>query len=95
MDAAIASAPEPLALAGSSFGQEHFGGCELGDKRLTKRAVVTADALLRHPDGTLPAKLATPELLGFYDFANNPKVTHDNVLATHVQHTRRLMEQVA
>ena len=69
--------PAPLALAGT-FGQEHFGGCELGDKRLTKRAVVTADALLRHPDGTLPAKLATAQLLGFYDLANNPKVTHTN-----------------
>ena len=92
MDAAISSAPAPLALAGT-FGLEHFGGCELGDKRLTKRAVVTADALLRHPDGTLPAKLATAELLGFYDFANNPKVSHDNVLAAHFQHTRQWMER--
>jgi hypothetical protein len=22
----------------TSFGREHFGGCQLGDKRLTKRA---------------------------------------------------------
>ena len=91
MEAAIPSAAARLASAGT-FGEEHFGGCELGDLRLTKRAVVTADALLRHPDGTLPAKLPTAELLGFYDFANNPKVNHDNVLAAHLRHTRRLME---
>jgi hypothetical protein len=98
MDAAISSTPArpaPLGVGGtsSSFGQAHFGGCALGDRRLTKRAVITADALLRHPDGTLPAKLPTPELLGFYDFANNPRVTHDNVLAAHLQHTRQLMER--
>jgi hypothetical protein len=92
MDAAIASAPAALGVDGT-FGQEHFGGCALGDKRLTKRAVITADALLRHPDGTLPAKLPVAQLLGFYDFANNPRVTHDKVLAAHVQHTRQLMER--
>jgi hypothetical protein len=92
MDAAISSAPAPLALAGT-FGQEHFGDCELGDKRLTRRAVITADAMLRHPGGTLPDKLPVAQLLGFYDFANNPKVTHDNVLSTHVQRTRQQMER--
>jgi hypothetical protein len=89
MDAGISSVS---ALAGT-FGQEHFGVCELGDKRLTRRAVVTADTLLRHPDGTLPAKLPTAQLLGFYDFANNPKVTHEKVLAGHCRHTRQLMER--
>ncbi|HZL37532.1 MAG TPA: transposase DNA-binding-containing protein, partial [Tepidisphaeraceae bacterium] len=41
-----------------SFGQEHFGACVLQDKRLTDRAVITADAFMRHPGGTLPQKLA-------------------------------------
>jgi hypothetical protein len=77
----------------SSFGQEHFGGCQFGDKRLTARAVVTGDALLRHPGGTLPAKLPKAELGAFYDFANNVKVDHDNVLACHCRHTRELMRQ--
>ena len=76
-----------------TFGHEHFGGCQLGDKRLTQRAIITGDALLRHPDGTLPAKLCKAELLGFYDFANNPKVTHDNAQAAHCQRTRERMEQ--
>jgi hypothetical protein len=70
-----------------SFGQEHFVAAELGDRRLTRRAVITADALLARPQGTLPAKLSKAQLLGFYDFANNLKVCHENLLAAHYQRT--------
>lgn len=77
----------------SSFGQEHFGDCHFGDKRLTDRAILSGDALLRHPGGTLPAKLPKAELVGFYDFANNMKVNHDNVLACHCRRTRQQMER--
>ena len=94
MDAWIDAAPAKVAPA-QTFGQEHFGGCELGDRRLTQRAIITGDALLRHPDGTLPSKLPKAELLGFYDLANNAKVTHDNVQAAHCQRTRQRMEQCA
>jgi hypothetical protein len=78
-----------------SFGEEHFGACALGDRRLTRRAVVTADALLRHPGGTLPAKLPRAELLGFYGMANNPKVTHANLLEPHCRRTRDAMAACA
>jgi hypothetical protein len=99
MDAAIcppSAEPGPAgAVDGSSslvrFGQEHFGRCALGDKRLTARAVSAADALMRHPGGTLPAKLPRAQLCGFYDFANNVKVNHDNVLACHRRRTREHM----
>ena len=47
--------------------------------------------MLRHPGGTLPEKLPKAELLGFYDLANNPKVTHANLLAPHRQRTLGLM----
>ena len=80
---------------GKSFGEVHFGAAELGDKRLTRRAVITADAMMRHPDGTLPDKLDKAELFGFYDFANNPKVNHDNVLAAHCSRTRQCMGECA
>jgi Transposase DNA-binding len=76
-----------------SFGKEHFENCQFGDKRLTDRAVRTADALLAHPAGTLPGKLRKAELLGYYDFVNNQKVEHETVLAGHYQRTRGLMEQ--
>ncbi len=90
MDAGICSS---LTCPSVSFGQEHFGQCSFGDKRLTSRAVISADALMRHPGGTLPAKLPRARLCGFYDFANNVKVDHDNVLACHCQRTRGQMEQ--
>jgi hypothetical protein len=59
MDAAIC----PTVAIGSttSFGQVHFGGCRFGDKRLTNRAVISGDALMRHPGGTLPGKLPRAE----------------------------------
>jgi len=79
----------------ATFGREHFGQCHFGDKRLTDRAVAAADALMRHPGGTLPAKLPRAQLCGFYDFANNVKVNHDNVLVGHCQRTRELMQQCA
>ena len=54
MDANIVATSE----ISSSFGQEHFGHCSFGDARLTKRAVITADALMRHPGVTLPLQIA-------------------------------------
>ena len=93
MDAAICSAPG--IGADVSFGDDHFGSCVFGDKRLTDRAVLTGNTMMRHPGGTLPEKLPRAELFGFYDFANNDKVNHDNVLAGHIQHTREAMEQCA
>ena len=83
------AAPKPTV----SFGQEHFGTSQFGDRRLTRRSVITADALLRHPGGTPPQKLTKAELLGFYDFANNPKVNHQRVLAVHCQRTMHLASQ--
>jgi hypothetical protein len=74
-----------------SFGRTHFGGCVLGDKRLVERAVVTADAMLARPGGTLPAKLRGGQLTGFYDLANNARVTHANLLAAHTRRTLDLI----
>ena len=51
----------------ASFGQIHFGACVLGDKRLVKRAIQSANAILSRPGGTLPAKLHDAQLTGFYD----------------------------
>jgi hypothetical protein len=89
MDARIS--PSLARDPGPGFGQEHFGACEFGDRRLTARAVKSGDALLRHPGGTLPAKLPKTELGGFYAFANNVKVHHANTLAAHARRTRRQM----
>ena len=71
-----------------SFGQTHFGACRFGDARLVQRASKSADLLMKHPGGTLPEKLnAEADLDGFYNFANNAKVTHAKTMAGHYQHT--------
>jgi Transposase DNA-binding len=77
-----------------SFGQEHFGNCDLGDKRSTARLVFTTDRFLGHPGGTLPDKLNNnADLVGFYRLANNPKVTHAKLMDAHRARTRELMER--
>jgi hypothetical protein len=39
-----------------SFGRDHFGAAQLGGARRTRRLVKSADAILRHPGGTLPQR---------------------------------------
>ena len=76
----------------AAFGQEHFGGCHLGDARLTERAVHTAELMLRHPGGTPPDKLNCPaDLAGFYRLVNNQKASHGKLLEGHVEQTRAKM----
>lgn len=70
--------------AGRSLGREHFGAAELGDARRTRRLVKSADAILRHPGGTLPQKLRTwADLSGLYRLVRAEAVTHEAVLAPH------------
>ena len=77
-----------------SFGADHFGRCALGDQRLTKRLVHTANQIMQHPGGTLPQKLTrNADLIGFYRLANHPKVTHAKLIAAHAGRTRELIEQ--
>jgi transposase-like protein len=78
----------------SSFGEEHFGQAQLGDKRLTKRLVSVVDQLVRHPEGSFPDKFKSPaELAGFYNLVANPKITHAKVLAAHYARTLEVMRQ--
>jgi hypothetical protein len=77
-----------------SFGQQHFGNCDLGDKRLTARLVHTADRFLGHPGGTLPDKFNdNADLVGFYRLANHANVTHAKLMDAHRARTRVLMER--
>lgn len=82
-------------LSHLEFGRQHFEQCDFGDARLTRRAVVSAAAILQHPGGTLPHKLPANELLAFYRLANNPKVTHEKMLQGHRQVVFEMMQRVA
>jgi hypothetical protein len=80
----------------SSFGQDHFGACELGDARLTARLVKTANCFLAHPGGTLPDKLnKNADLIGFYRLANSSKAGHRKLIAAHHARTEELMNQAS
>jgi hypothetical protein len=73
-----------------SFGEIHFGAAELGNKARTRRLVMLADQLTRHPSGTLPHKLRDPAALqATYRLMSRDKVTHAAVLAAHRKETLR------
>lgn len=75
-----------------TFGQEHFGTADLGDRRRTNRLVQTADAVLQHPGGTLPEKVDDPAALkGLYRLMNSDSVTHERVLTPEMARTRQRM----
>jgi hypothetical protein len=72
-----------------SFGYRNFGGLDLGDIRRTRRLVDSADAICRHPGGTLPEKMHQPaQLRGFYLLMNRPEATHAVIFQGHADYTR-------
>lgn len=67
-----------------SFGEANFAKAQLGDKRRTRRLVVTADLMQRRPGGSLPQKLNNPkDLRAFYRLMNCEQLTHESILAPH------------
>ena len=78
-----------------SFGETHFGAADLGHKARNRCLVKVADAIHRHPGGTLPHKLHQPKDYKAMDrLMNRPEVTHADVLQPHCQRTLGLMRQV-
>lgn len=76
-----------------SFGEIHFGQAELGDRRRTNRLIRVADALVRHPGGSLPQRLrCSGELDGLYHLMKGKTVTHQSILEPHVAQT---MQKIA
>lgn len=77
-----------------SFGETHFGACNLGHKERNRCLVKVADLIHRHPGGTLPHKLHAPKDYKAMDrLMNRPEVTHPAVLDAHGQRTMDLMRQ--
>jgi hypothetical protein len=77
-----------------SFGEIHFGAAELGNKARTRRLIMLADSLARHPGGTLPQKIKDPAALqAAYRLMQRPEVTHASVFAAHQAETNRAIEQ--
>jgi hypothetical protein len=79
---------------GASFGEEHFGAAQLGDRRRTKRLVQLADRMVMHPGGTLPDKIDDPSSLkALYRLVDQEEVTHASMLAPSRERTLRLMRE--
>ncbi len=76
-----------------SFGEMNFRNAQLRDRRRTERLITVADAMVRHPGGSLPEKFRSPaELEALYHLMKCPTVTHESVLAPHRERT---LERIA
>ena len=70
------------------FGEEHFGGAQLGDVRRERRLVALANQMAKHPGGSLPDKVNSPaNLKALYRLMDSDDVTHAEVLRPHVGRT--------
>jgi hypothetical protein len=75
-----------------SFGRERFGGARLGDKRLERRLVYSADRIVQHPGGTMPERFKNPaDLDGLYRLLSAEGVTHASLLSAPCQRTLERM----
>ena len=77
-----------------SFGERHFGTADLGHAMRNRGPVKIADAIHRHPGGTLPHELYLPKDDKAMDrLMNRPEGTHASVLPSHCQRTLDLMRR--
>jgi hypothetical protein len=71
------------------FAQKTWGSVELGDRRLTRRAVQLGMSMARKPEGSLATQVMNPSALeGAYRLLNNEWVTLSKLLAPSYAQTR-------
>jgi hypothetical protein len=71
------------------WAEREFAGCDLGDKRRTKRLVTLASQVISHPSGGLPEQTETwADLKAAYRLFDSPKVTFEAVAGEHWRRTR-------
>ena len=79
-------------MTASGFGEEHFGGAQLGDVRRERRLVELANQMAKHPGGSLPDKVNSPaNLKALYRLMDSDDVTHAEVLRPHADRTLERM----
>lgn len=83
---------EAQSSCASAFAEREFGGACLKDRRRTACLVRIGEQLVKHPGGTLPAKLRKKDLKACYRLMNQEAVTHKQVLAPHHQQTLARMQ---
>jgi hypothetical protein len=78
-----------IPLDNRSFAEQEFGGLDLGDKRLNKRALKVGEMINGNPSLSFPeaGEGDKAELKAFYRFFQNADVTDQKLLETHYRNT--------
>ncbi len=72
------------------WAQEHFGNCQLGDKRRTKRLVTMAQQVASNPSGSFPDQTRTwGDLKAVYNLFDCEQVTFESIASPHWEQTRQ------
>lgn len=80
-----------LTLDVGEWAEENFGSCDFQDARRTRRAVMVAQHMAEHPDGSSPAQAENwAELKAMYRLFDADEVTFAAVATPHWQRTRLL-----
>src|SRR5206468_3081691 len=84
-------------LDGPGWAEQEFGGCELGDERLTQRLVKIICDQAAQPQGSYAQAAGGDrhDLKGYYRFLNNKRseLNPESLLQTHRTQTIRRMTQ--
>lgn len=79
-----------ITMDARQWAEEHFGQCELNDKRRTKRLVEFAASVLNHPAGSLPEQAASmADLKAAYRLFACEDVSFEAIAEPHWQQTRQ------
>jgi hypothetical protein len=72
---------------------DEFGEISLGDRRLVRRFMKTADELAGHPSASINQACGNwADVKGAYRFFGNPKITHEEIFAVHACRTAERMK---
>jgi hypothetical protein len=85
-----------IRLSAREWASQQWGQVELGDQRLSRRAVEIGAAMAANPETSLPNQMRSPgALAGAYRLMNNAQVTLSALLKPHCQHTVKAAQRPA
>jgi len=77
-----------MLLSTSEWAVQQWGGVDLGDERLNRRAVEIGIKMAANPEGSLPNQMqSASELDGAYRLMNNRHVSMEDLLEPHSRQT--------
>lgn len=80
-------------LEASHWETLEFKGISLGDERLNNRSIKLLHALSENPQSSIPSAAGSwKDTIAAYRFFDNPKVSHDQLLKSHIENTLKRAE---